>query len=60
MRMQPVPLADQAPAPFITVDDTETVILSPGESRSEIMSALMEAKTGVSISLGLVARIQVA
>lgn len=59
-RLQPVPLAEQAPAPFITVDDTKTVTLQPDEIRSEIMDALVAAKNGVSLSLGLVARIQIA
>ena len=60
MRLQPVPLAQQAPAPFITVDDTQTVVLEPDEARSAIMSALTGAKNGVSLSLGLMARIQIA
>jgi hypothetical protein len=60
MRMQPVPLAQQAPAPFITVDDTQTVTLQPNEARSDIMNALVAAKNSVSISLGLMARIQIA
>jgi hypothetical protein len=60
MRLQPVPLAQQAPAPFITVDDTQTVVLQPDEARSAIMSALMNAKNGVSLSLGLMARLQIA
>lgn len=60
MRLQPVPLAQQAPAPFITVDDTKTVTLQPNEQRPEIMSALVAAQKDVLLSLGLMARIQIA
>lgn len=60
MRMQPVPLAQQAPAPFILVDDTKTVVLKPGDETRQIMDALMRAKQGTQLALGLVARIQVA
>jgi hypothetical protein len=59
-RSQPVPLAQQSPAPFISVDDTQTVVLQPGDLRSDIMNALAAKKAGVSLSLGLVARIQIA
>ena len=59
-RLQPVPLADQSPSPFITVDDTKTVVLELGGSRADIMNALTEAKDGVVISLGLMARLQAA
>lgn len=60
MRSQPVPLAQQAPAPFIAVDETRTVTLHPGDLRSEVMNALVAAKKDVALSLGLVARIQIA
>lgn len=60
VRSQPVPLAQQSPAPFILVDDTQTVALSPGDLRPDIMKALVAAKNKVSLSLGLVARIQLA
>jgi len=60
VRSQPVPLAQQSPAPFILVDDTQTVALSPGDLRPDVMKALVAAKNKVSLSLGLVARIQLA
>ncbi len=60
IRMQPVPLAQQSPAPFILVDDTTTVTFKPGDLRQEIMQALVQAKSNIALSLGLVARIQVA
>ncbi len=60
MRSQPVPLAKQAPAPFILVDDTATVAFQPGDLRSEIMRALGAAKNKITLSLGLVARLQIA
>lgn len=60
MRLQPVPLAQQAPAPFITVDDTKTVTLQPNEQRPEIMNALVAAQKSVLLPLGLMARIQIA
>ena len=58
--LQPVPLSQQAPAPFISVDETRTVAIQPTDQRQQIMEALMAAKHDVSLSLGLVARIQVA
>lgn len=60
LALQPVPLSQQAPAPFISVDDTYTAVLQPSDQRQQSMEALMAAKRGVSLSLGLVARIQVA
>lgn len=59
-RLQPVPLAQQAPAPFVSVDDTHTTVMQPTDQRKEIMAALVAAKNSISLSLGLVARIQVA
>jgi hypothetical protein len=59
-RIQPVPLSQQMPAPFIAVDDTKTVVLQSTDQRKEIMNALVTAKNSVALSLGLVARIQIA
>lgn len=58
-RMQPVSIAEQSPAPFIRVDETTTVRIATDDSRRSIMQALTSARDGVSLSLGLVARIQV-
>ena len=58
-RLQPVPLSQQMPAPFISVDDTQTIVLQSGDKRQQTMNALIEAKSGVSLSLGLMARIQI-
>jgi hypothetical protein len=60
LRLQPVPLAQQAPSPFMLVDDTATVALEPGETRASLMQKLANAKSGVHLSLGLVERLQVA
>ncbi len=58
--MQPVPLAQQMPAPFAVVDDTKTVEMRDNESRAELMQALVDAKKDTLLSLGLVARLLVA
>ena len=60
IRMQPVPLAQQMPAPFAVVDDTKTVEMRDNESRAELMQALVDAKKDTLLSLGLVARLLVA
>ncbi len=59
-RSQPVLLAEQMPAPFITVDETKTVLLQPADKRPAVMNALMAAKGGISLSLGLVGRLLIA
>ena len=60
VRSQPVPLSEQVPAPFMFVDETQTTVLQPADARREIMNALVSAKSNVSLSLGLVGRIQIA
>lgn len=59
IRMQPVPLEEQLPAPFAAVDDTKTVVLRDSSTRAELMQALVSAKNDVLLSLGLVARLLV-
>lgn len=56
--MQPVPLSERMQAPFILVDETQTIVIQPGDQRQKIIEALVAAKHGTALSLGLVARIQ--
>lgn len=60
IRMQPVPLAQQQPAPFAAVDETSTVEMRPGMTRAELMQTLVTAKNDTTLSLGLVGRLLVA
>lgn len=59
LALQPVSVAEQSPAPFILVDDTKTIELLPGDTRTNIMQTLSAARTGVGLALGLVERLQV-
>ena len=59
-RLQPVPLSQQVLAPFIAVDDARTVVLQPADARKETMTAMVAAKGDVKLSLGLIARLQIA
>ncbi len=59
LRLQPIEPEARMQAPFMLVDDTLTVPLQPGDTRGDIMRALSAARTQVSLSLGLVARLLV-
>lgn len=59
IRLQPVPIAEQSPAPFIFVDSTLTVPVSAEDSRSATMQKLVAARDSINLSLGLIARLQV-
>lgn len=58
-RLQPIEPDAKAQAPFIFVDDARTVAVQSGDSRADLMRALVAAKEQVSLSLGLIARLQV-
>lgn len=60
IRMQPVPLAQQMPAPFAAVDDTQTIEMRDGMTRAELMQTLVDTRNNLSLSLGLVGRLLVA
>jgi hypothetical protein len=58
-KLQPVPIAQQSPAPFILVDDTQSVAITSNDGRSSIMQMLTAARDNLSLSLGLVERLQI-
>lgn len=60
IRMQPVPLAEQMPAPFAAVDETRTIVMQSGITRAELMQTLVQVKSDFNLSLGLVGRLLVA
>jgi hypothetical protein len=45
--------------PFIPVDGTQVVIITPGEQPSDILKDLNTSKTGVSLALGLISQLLV-
>lgn len=53
-----LPAAENPTAPFIAVDETVPVILTPNEASGDILQALTSAKNNVKLSLGLVAQLQ--
>jgi hypothetical protein len=59
LRSTTVPVAQQAPAPFLYVDSTVPVQTMPSEPRAQLMQTLLAAKNNVHLSLGLVARLEV-
>lgn len=59
IRMQPVPISEQFPAPFMLVDETRTIQVAPGDTRASLMQTLDTARKEMALSLGLVARLQV-
>ena len=54
-----VPVATVGAAPFISVDDTEQVVLEPSDTSQEVMRRLEAAKDSITLSLGLVAQVVV-
>jgi hypothetical protein len=59
-KLQPVPVAQQQQAPFILVDDTQTITVTSNDGRSSIMQMLVAAKDKIALAPGLVSRILVA
>lgn len=57
LRPTTVPVAVAPTAPFISVDDTKSVALSSTEPTRDLMGKLVAARGGVSLSLGLIARL---
>lgn len=53
-----LPAAENPTAPFIAVDETIPVLLTPSEASGDILQALTSAKNNVRLSLGLVAQLQ--
>lgn len=59
IRIQPVPISEQFPAPFMLVDETKTIHIAPGDTRASLMQTLDTTRKEMILSLGLVARMQV-
>ena len=52
------PVQNNLPAPFISIDQTQVISLSPNEwSRESVMAAALDAREKTALSLGLMARL---
>ncbi len=52
-----VPIPTQPSSPVITVDETELVPISPTATPTQVVNTLTSARSGVSLSLGLIERL---
>ena len=56
LRTSTTPIPQTLQAPFISVDETAAITVSPGESHGDLMNSLTSIQKSVSLSLGLIER----